>query len=331
MKKLFIILLIMVFVNLGYNAKAEKMLRLDPQVPENSTLEKKIYIPIIVKAVESRLWELVQEGALKAAEDYGIEITFQGTARGAEVQKQLDLLEAELLNTPQAIILSALDARAVTPYLENALSRGIPVIGIDSGVDSPIVRTTVATDNYSAGALAADRMAELLGETGKVGLIVLDRTSRVGIDRADGFIETMRQKYPNIEVLPPKFGEGSLEMSRETARKMLIENPDMRGVFGANEDSTIGIVEAVEALNREDEVKIIGFDVGRVAQAVREGRVAGAIAQNPREMGYRAVETAYLAYLGQRLPEFIDTGFAWYDKNNIDTEEIQQLMGGSST
>ncbi|WP_083258971.1 ABC transporter substrate-binding protein [Cellulosilyticum sp. I15G10I2] len=287
---------------------------------------KQPYIPIIVKALESGIWNPALEGMANAAEDYGIQITFEGTQRGAEVQEQLDIIETALARNPQAIILSALDSSAVRPYLESAQAAGIPVIGLDSGVDSPIVRTTVATDNYEAAVLAAEKMAELIGGEGKVGLIVLDRTSKVGIDRADGFTDTMRINYPNIEVLPVQYGEGSLEMSKEAAMNMLLENPDLKGIFGANEDSSIGIAEAVRELNREDEITIVGFDAGRVAQAIREGIITGAIAQNPREMGYRVVEAANWAYQGLRLPEFINTGFIWYDRNNIDTPEVQEII-----
>lgn len=318
----------MSLVSLLFIISLEKIAALEEMTPQDAvpSITENIYIPLITKATESGFWTFVKEGANEAAQDYDIEISFEGTPRGAEVKDQLDLIEAALARNPQAIILSALDSSAVRPYLESAQAAGIPIIGFDSGVDSPIVRTTVATDNYGAGAVAADKMAQLIGEEGKVGLIVLDRTSKVGIDRSDGFVDTMRLKYPNIEVLPVEYGEGSLGVSQEAAKRMIRENPDIKGMFGANEDSAIGILEAVEESGKEDEITIIGFDAGRVAQAVREGRIAGAILQNTREIGYRAVETAYRAYRGERMPEFINVDFNWYDSTNIDSPEIQALI-----
>ncbi|MDF2594782.1 MAG: family transporter substrate-binding protein [Clostridia bacterium] len=286
----------------------------------------KIYIPIITKSIESNFWKGVKEGAEEAANEYNIEITFQGTPRGAEAEEQLKILREVLAKQPAAIILSALDSQAATPYLEEAEAAGIPVIGFDSGVDSPIVRTTVATDNYEAGALTAEKMAEFIGGAGKVGIITLDRTSKVGSDRADGFVDTLTQKYSGIEVLPVEYNEGGVESSMQIAERMLTENPDIKGIFGANEDSTIGIVQAVEKTGKQDQVAIIGFDSARVADAVRAGKIKGAITQNPREIGYRAVETAYEAYQGRRTPEFINTGFRWYDKTNIDDPDIQHLL-----
>jgi ribose transport system substrate-binding protein len=293
---------------------------------EKIPAEEKIYIPIITKAIESPFWNAVQQGAEKAASDFDLDISFEGTKRGATAEEQLDMLRKALDRKPQAIVFSALDSRAATPYLEEASESGIPIIGFDSGVDSPIVKTTVATDNYGAGALAAEKMAQLIGGKGKVGVIVLDRSSRVGIDRGDGFVDTLTQEYPNIEVLPVAYNEGDDIRSKEIARDIIIANSDIKGMFGANENTAIGIMNAVKELNKEDQIVIIGFDAARVADAVKAGCIAGAIAQNPVEMGYKSVEAAYRAYKGERNPEFIDTGFKWYDQSNIDDPEIQKLL-----
>jgi len=293
---------------------------------QQTSVPEEIYIPIVTKAMESPFWRPVKLGAERAANDYGLKITFEGTKRGATAQEQLDILRKVLDKHPQAIVFSALDSKAATPYLEEAQAEGIPVIGIDSGVDSPIVKTTVATDNYGAGTLAAEKMAELIGGTGKVGLIVLDRSSKVGIDRGDGFVDTLTQNYPNIEVIPVAYNEGDETRSKEIARDIIIANSDIKGMFGASENSAIGIMNAVRELNKEDQITIIGFDLDRVADAVRAGNIAGAIAQNPVDMGYKAVEAAYKAYKGEANPEFIDTGFAWYDKSNIDSPEIKALL-----
>ena len=80
------------------------------------------------------------------------------------------------------------------PLLEQMQADGIPVIAFDSGVDSDIPITTAATDNVAAAALAADKMVELIGGAGKVGVIVHDQTSRTGIDRRDGFVNQVRRR-----------------------------------------------------------------------------------------------------------------------------------------
>ncbi len=327
MKKILIYLLLIAIIGSGA-LQLTTIATTQQSAPTNSIYEaEEIYIPIIIKGIESGFWRPVEVGAHQAARDYGVKVTFEGTRRGETVQEQLDILEEALANSPQVIVLSALDSRAVTPYIESAQAIGIPIIGIDSGVDSPIVRTTVATDNYAAGALAADKMAEFIEEEGEIGIASLSPESRVGADRTDGFVDTIIQNYPNIEIIPIAYSEGGIKELTEIAKKMLIDYPDIKGIFGGSGIITEGIVSAIKTLNKEGQVVVVGFDSGRrVIEAIREGIVVGAVTQNPLELGYQAVETAVRVYRGERVPEFIDTGFAWYDNSNIDNPEIQRLL-----
>ncbi|WP_070000950.1 ABC transporter substrate-binding protein [Cellulosilyticum sp. I15G10I2] len=308
-------------------APAEKPAATEAEKPaDQPAAPEKIYIPVISKGFQHQFWQAVKLGAERAAADYGVEISFEGPESETQVDKQLDMLQAALAKNPQAIALAALDSRAATPYLEKAEAAGIPVVGFDSGVDSPIVKTTAATDNYAAAGLAADKMAELIGGAGKVGLIVHDQTSQTGVDRRDGFVKTLEEKYPNIEVVPVQYGEGDHAKSTEAAKAIMTANPDIKGMFGANEGSIAGVINAAKELNKKDLV-VIGFDSGKLLlDAIKGDLVSGAITQDPVGIGYKAVEAAYKAYKGETTPEFIDTGFKWYDKTNMDTPEIKEVL-----
>lgn len=330
MKKLLIFGLILsletVFGYMCLQASPQQM----PQQTEEQVapeVSKKVYIPIIAKGLGVSYWQPVREGAEAAARDYNVEITFEGTQEEAQTEQQLDILNVALARNPQAIVLSAIDSKAATPYLEKAQGKGIPVIGFDSGVDSPIVKTTVATDNYGAGELAAQKMVELLGRKGKVAIIVQDSTSQVATERRDGFIDTVEQQYPSMDVVAIGYGAGDADKSAEVAKEMFKNNPDLRGIFGGNQGSAEGVVKAIKELNKQGAVIAIGFDSGGiVTDAVREGVLAGAVTQKPRMIGYKAVEAAVKAAEGETLPEFIDTGFEWYDKSNINSPEIEELL-----
>lgn len=289
--------------------------------------DEKILIPVISKGFQHQFWQAVKIGAEQAAEEYGVEITFEGPETEAQVDKQLDMIQAALAKQPQALALAALDSKAAAQYIEQADAAGIPVVGFDSGVDSPLVKSTAATDNYAASAAAADKMAELIGGKGKVGLIVHDQTSQTGVDRRDGFVDTLNEKYPDIEVVPVQYGEGDHAKSTEAAKAILTANPDIVGMFGANEGSIAGVINATRELNRIGEITIIGFDSGKILlDAIKEGTVAGAITQDPVGIGYKAVEAAYRSYMGQDNPEFIDTGFKWYDLSNMDDDDIKVVL-----
>jgi ribose transport system substrate-binding protein len=286
-----------------------------------------IYIPLISKGFQHQFWQAVKMGAENAAKDYNVRITFEGPENESQVDKQVEMLQAALDKKPRAIGLAALDSKAVIPLLEKAKAANIPVIGFDSGVDSDIPVTTAATDNIAAAGAAADKMAELIGNQGEVAVVVHDQTSRTGIDRRDGFLNRMKAQHPNVQVVDVQYGGGDQLKSTDLAKTMIQAHPNLKGFFGANEGSIIGVLNGVKEMNREGKLMVIGYDAGKQQlDAVRSGVEAGAITQDPIGIGYKSVEAAVKAIKGEQLPKTIDTGFHWYDKTNIDAPDIKALL-----
>jgi ribose transport system substrate-binding protein len=289
--------------------------------------DAKPYIPIISKGFQHQFWQAVKAGAEQAATDLNVDITFEGPETEAMVDKQIEMLQTALDKNPAAICLAALDSKAVVPLLEKAQEMGIPVIGFDSGVDSDIPVTTAATDNLAAAGEAADKMAELIGDEGKVAVIVHDQTSRTGIDRRDGFVNRMTEAHPNVEIVDIQYGAGDQLKSTDLAKAIIQANPDLKGFFGANEGSIIGVLNAVKELGMEGQLTVIGYDAGKQQMdAIRSGVQAGAITQNPVGIGYKCVESAVKAINGETLDPVTDTGYFWYDASNIDSDEIKPLL-----
>ena len=287
----------------------------------------KPYIPVISKGFQHQFWQAVKKGAEDEAAKQNVTITFEGPENESQVDKQIEMLQAALDKKPAAICLAALDSKAAVPLLEKAKAANIPIVGFDSGVDSDIPVATAATDNIAAAALAADKMAALIGNSGKVGVIVHDQTSRTGIDRRDGFVNQMKSKYPNIQIIGPQYGGGDQLKSTDLAKAMIQGNSDIKGFFGANEGSIIGVLNAVKELGKEGKITVIGYDSGQQQiDAIKSGVEAGAITQNPIGIGAKCVEAAVKAIKGESQPKTIDTGFFWYDKTNIDKPEIAAVL-----
>ena len=288
--------------------------------------QDELFIPLVSKGFQHQFWQAVQAGAEQAAAEEGVRITIEGPDNETMVDRQIDMLAAALANNPAAIGFAALDSQAAIPLLRQAADAGIPVVAFDSGVDSDIPVTTATTDNRAAASLAADKMAELIGGSGTVAVVAHDQTSRTGIDRRDGFLDQIEAKYPDIQVVTVQYGQGDQLQSTEVAKAILVANPELDGMFGTNEGSAIGVVNAVRELGTQG-VTIIGYDSGKAqTDAIREGLMAGAITQNPVGIGYETVKAAVAATKGEDLPKIIDTGFYYYDQSNIDNAEIQAVL-----
>ncbi|MDR1852321.1 MAG: ABC transporter substrate-binding protein [Propionibacteriaceae bacterium] len=292
-----------------------------------ASTDGKPYIAIISKGFQHQFWQAVKNGAEEEAKAENVDMTFEGPADETMVEDQINMLTQALAKNPQAIGFAALDSKAAESLLEQAKSKNIPVIAFDSGVDSDIPITTAATDNKAAAKEGAKHMCELIGNKGKVGMIVHDQTSKSGTDRRDGFIDGIKEYCPDVELLEPQYGGGDQAKSADIAKAILSANPDIAGIFGSNEGSAIGALKGVQEAKKTGEVTLVGFDSGKAQlDAIRSGEMAGAITQDPVGMGKKVVEAAVKAIKGETLPSFIDTGFYWYDKSNIDDPTIAAVL-----
>ena len=284
-------------------------------------------IAIISKGEQHQFWQAVKKGALDEATKLGVTATYQGPATESEVDKQLTMLQTALSSNPAAVCFAALDSKAAGSLLQQAKDANIPVVGFDSGVDSDIPVTTVATDNIAAAGVAADKVAELIGDAGKVGVIVHDQTSQTGITRRDGFVNQMAAKHPNIQVVDVQYGAGDPVKSADIAKSMMTANPDLKAFFGANEGSIKGVLNALKETGNENKILAVGYDSGQQQlDAITSGVQAGAITQNPVGIGAKCVDAAVDAINGKDIPKNIDTGFYWFDKTNINDPEIQAVL-----
>ncbi len=286
----------------------------------------KPYVAIISKGFQHQFWQAVKQGAEKAAKEFDVTITFEGPESESQVDKQIEMLRAVLDKKPAALGFAALDSQAAIPLLQEAKDKNIPIIAFDSGVEGDLPLATAATDSRAAAALAADKMAELIGGKGEIAVVAHDQVSKTGIERRDGFVDRIKEKYPDIKIVDIQYGGGDHLKSTDAAKAIMQAHPKLKGIFGTNEGSAIGVVNAVSEMNKKD-VVIIGFDSGKQQiDAIKSGLMAGAITQNPIGIGYETVKAAVDAINGKEVEKNIDTGFFYYDKSNIDNEEIKAVL-----
>jgi len=288
----------------------------------------KPYVALVSKGFQHQFWQAVKKGAEQKAKELNVDITFEGPASESEVDNQLNMLQTAIDKKPAAIGYASLDPKACVPLLDQAKAKGIPVVQFDAACDSPVGLTLAATDGKAAAALAADKMAELIGDKGKVAIIAHSQINQTGVDRRDGFANQMKAKHPNVEIVDVQYGDGDHLKSADIAKAMLAANADLAGIYATNEGSAIGAVDAANELKLQPgKLKIVGFDSGKAQiDAIKSGIMAGAITQNPIGIGEATVQAAVDAIAGKQLPKFIDTGFFWYDKTNLEDPEIAAVL-----
>lgn len=324
-----------------------------------------VTIEIVSKGFQHQYWQAVLKGAEEKAEELGCTINFVGPNSESDIADQVQMLNSAINKSPSAIGLAALDVDACNDAIKTAQDAGIPIIGFDSGVPGApegAVVANAATDNYAAGALAAeetykvlkDRIANAEG-TVRIGVMGQDATSESIVNRGLGFIDKIGElaiadgntvklegndKYVNdatvestddgnvvIEVLVPS--QVTAELSSIDCQTLLNKD-DIICVYGSNQFSGENMVTGNENLQKfgtgDDQVIGVAFDSGAVIKAaVSDGTFLGAVTQAPVSIGENVVELACKAAKGEEVSD-VDTGCQWYTAENIESEEIAQNL-----
>lgn len=285
-------------------------------------------ICVIPKGLTHVYWQAVHAGADKASAETGATIKWDGPQKESDVSAQIGVVENAINSKVDGIVLAPIDKSALKNVVEKAKSANIPVTIFDSAVDVPEADylSYAATDNKKGGAMAADRMGELLGGKGTVAMIpVLPNSASTG-DRESGFETELKAKYPNIKLIKTNYGMSDRAMSLKVAEDVLTANPGLNGIFGPNEPAIVGALQAAKNKNLIGKIKLVGFDnTKQLEDSLAKGEIDSLVLQNPAKMGYEGVKTIVDFKNGKTPPKKIDTGVALETKDNMNSPEMADL------
>lgn len=292
------------------------------------------HIAVVVKNTKSSFWNSVKKGMDQAVKDLNqkmgykgedkIKISFEGPTEETDVESQINIIDAVLSENPSVLCLAAIDMESCQAQLEAAAENDIPVVVLDSGVQSDLVNSVCATDNYTLGTEAAKKLAEVIGGQGQIAVMTHVAASQTSRDRETGFMETITNNYPEIEIVNISHENPETSMA-EMAEAVLKLYPDVKGYFGTNEHAANAVLDAVSASGRE--IVVLGIDAGKKQiDAVKKGTEIGTFVQNSYGMGYATIVAAMRADLELENDAFINCGYQWIDGSNIELPEYANYL-----
>ncbi len=283
---------------------------------------------VIPKGTTHEFWKSIHAGALKGALDRNVEIIWKGPVKEDDRDEQIKVVENFISQGVDGIVLAPLDDQALVPVLNDAKARKIPVLIFDSGVKWSDYVSFVATDNYKAGTLGADRLGSLLGGKGDVILLRYAEGSASTMEREAGFLATLSQKYPAIRVVSSnQYGGATTETAYAASENLLSTFKSVQGVFTPNESTTFGMLLALDAAGRTGNLQLVGFDASaKLVEALGQGKLGGLVLQDPMRMGELAVTTLLDSMAGKTVPKRIDTGEYMITRENMNQPEMSALL-----
>ena len=288
-------------------------------------------IPIIVKDTTSNFWQIVLAGARKAGKDLGVKVPELGAQSESDINGQIAILENAVSGKPAAIVNSPTQFKALGQPIDEAAKKTI-IVGIDSAADSKAFTSFLQTDNVQGGRAGADALAAAIqAKYGKPEGDVALITSIPGVgsldQRAKGFKEELKAKYPGLKLVADKVADGMATTALNIMTDLITANPDLRGVFASNLIMSQGAGQAIAENKVADKIKLVGFDSDdKTVKLLKDGNIAALIVQDPYRMGFEGVKTALQASKGEKVPATVDTGVNTITKENMDTPRSQELL-----
>lgn len=306
-------------------------------MPLTEIKEGRDNVYLIVKILEnSSYWQVIIDGAKNGGEDFDCNVYYSGSYSESDWQSNERLLGEAAEAGADAIILSPNDSVSLSEKIDEVYNKGIPLILIDTIANTDSFDVCFMTDNLIAGQKAAEEMISLLKKNGasesenvKVGIQVGLTSSQTIIERLAGFFQYWNKNAPDAwEVIPDiKCNDGDVDKAFECANELLAD-PELRGVFGTNNGSTVGFAKAISAQERKN-IAVVGFDYSdEIAQLINDDEyIASTILQKQYDMGYVGVSTARDIINGQDMSvKFVDTGVIVVNNSTIDQPEVQEAL-----
>ena len=314
-----------VFIEIGCKQKEES--------------KNKYRIAVIPKGTTHVFWKSIHAGAVKAEQELkeaglDVEVIWKGPLKEDDRESQIRVMEDFVTRGVSGIVLAPLDDVALRMSVKDAVDYGIPVVIIDSGLKREDYTSFVATDNKIGGRKGGERLAEILGGKGKVIMLRYQEGSASTMNREQGFLDVLKEKYPEIEVVSAnQYGGATTESAYMASENLLapLRTPEggltIDGIFCPNESTAFAMLRALEDSGLAGKVKYVGFDSSdRLVMALRKGYIQGLVLQDPINMGYLGVKTIVAHLRGEKVEKRIDTGSAVATPENMDEPKMKNLL-----
>ncbi|MCM8709486.1 substrate-binding domain-containing protein [Clostridium sp. SYSU_GA19001] len=315
--RLFLILLIIISAAGFYGSYRSK---------GKTSLEQRINIDFIVKMRGGQFWNSVYLGAHEAAKEFNVNMTFTAPDSEQNTERQKELFLDALDKNVDAVILAASDYKGMKDSVEKAYERKIPVITVDSGVDSDKVVSSISTDNFEAGKMAGEKLISIVGESANVAIINFVKGSESADKREAGVISAL-EKYSGINLVSRKYSNSNEKLAYTLTKELLLKQDKIDGIIALNNSASLGAAQAIEELGLAFKVKLIAFDNTPLEiQYLEKGVINSIVVQNPFAMGYLGVKYAAMAARGIKVDKEVNIETKIIDSNNIYTEENQKFI-----
>jgi ribose transport system substrate-binding protein len=279
----------------------------------------------VLKTLNSPFFIEMQRGAQEAASRLDVDLVVQAAEREVDVERQMQIVENLIQSRTGALALTPSGSREVVPAISKANAANIPVIIVDTRLDSAAVADAgvktasfVGSDNYRGGQLIGEYLVKASGGRATVAILEGIPGHETGDSRIRGFRDAIKGS-PGVTIVASQTANWEREQGFTVFQNMLQAQPAIDTVFACNDMMALGAIEAIAAAGRTGKIRVLGFDaVDDARRALTAGTMEATVAQFPDEMGRIAVETAVKVLRGEAVPSDIVVRIGLVTKENAN-------------
>lgn len=288
--------------------------------------DKKRTVAVIVKTKSGDYWDSVKMGTDIAAKEFNINVEFMAPDDEEDIDAQIKFISKSIDKKVDAIVVAPSDYMALVDIVQRAIEHKIPVITIDSELNTDAVNCLISTDNFEAGKRAGEKLVQINGEYSKVAIMGFVKGNPNGDKREEGFLKAI-SKYPDIEVVAKRYCSSNSTLATILTKNILSQDNRIDAIIALNSTSAEGVAQAIDELDLSGKVKIIAFDnTLREINYIEKGIIQSIIIQNPLSMGYLGIKYANSIIDGKKIPKKVNIDSKVIDKENMYSPENQKLL-----
>ena len=258
---------------------------------ETSQQSDKPLIGVVSKGQAHKFWQSIHAGVVAAGEEFDVEILWNGPAQDTDYSRQIQIVDSMVARGVDGLAIAPVERTALVLPIERAVKAGIPVTIYDSGLDSDVYMTYVATNNYQGGEMAGRKLAELIGGKGEVVMVMHMPGSAASMDREKAFADVIEKEFPEIKIVGKQYGMGDRAKVLAAAENLLTANPNVDGIFASAGASAVGASRALKARGVAGKVKFVAFDAcDELIEDLKGATIDALVAQDPFRIGYESSE-----------------------------------------
>ncbi len=285
---------------------------------------------LVAANVKLGYWQTAANGVMAAARQMGVQAEMVGPDT-YDAAAERDAFRSAVAKKPAGILVSPADPAVMSPEIDAAIARGIPVVTMDSDALNSKRITFIGTNNYAAGQMGGRALLKQLSGKGKV--IVYTMPGQANLDeRLKGYQDVL--KGSGIEIAQTVDVKGDPRIAFDTTSDILAQNKIKPDGFVCLEEAACKEVADVLDRNKVSGKSIVAMDtLPETLDWIKKGVIAATIAQKPYTMAFygakvlddmnhykpQSLDMKWSEDTHSPYPVFIDTGATLVDKSNIDS------------